>query len=415
MKARSIAPRRRAPARARPAAISVALCAKTLTKGVMMRSLALENIGPIRSADLQFGDLTVLVGPQASGKSIALQWVKLLQDLGAIQDLLHVHGIDYDKDPYKFFEVYFGEGMASIWRSKSSVRVDDRGVDIERLIKRKQKVRPERVFLIPAQRVMALANGWPRPFTDYAPRDPYSVRAYSDALRRLMDREFDDGGPLFPRLNRLKSDYRDLLKASVFSEFELKVDQEFIQKRLVLSKRGATLPYMVWSAGQRELVPLLLGLYWLMPSAKISMRRSLEWAVIEELEMGLHPHAISTILLLVLELLTRGYKVCLSTHSPQVLELVWALEALRKAKAKGGDLLDVLGAPHTQSLRTMADRALRKKSKVYFFEGGKRVTDITDLALGSDSPMHPIWGGLLDFSERANTAVARATTSFENS
>jgi len=380
-----------------------------------MRTLTLENIGPIRNAELHFGDLTVLVGPLASGKSIALQWIKLLEDIGAIQELLHLYGIDYDKDLRKFFEVYFGEGMASTWHSRSSVKVDGRDLDLGRLIKRKQKARPEKVFLVPAQRVMALTNGWPRPFTDYAPRDPYSVRAYSDELRRLMDREFDDGEALFPRFNRLKSDYRDLLKASVFSDFELKIDQEFLQKRLVLSKRGATLPYMVWSAGQRELVPLLLGLYWLMPSAKISTRRSLEWAVIEELEMGLHPRAISTILLLVLELLTRGYRVCLSTHSPQVLELVWALEALRKSKAKADDLLDVLGAPHTQSLRTMANRALLKKSKVYFFETGMRVQDITDLEFGSDSSTNPIWGGLLDFSERANAAVARATANLKHS
>ena len=63
---------------------------------------------------------------------------------------------------------------------------------------------------------------------------------------------------------------------------------------------------MVWSAGQREVIPLLLGLYWLMPSTRISKRRDVEWAIIEELEMGLHPHAISAVLLMVLELLTRA-------------------------------------------------------------------------------------------------------------
>ena len=47
---------------------------------------------------------------------------------------------------------------------------------------------------------------------------------------------------------------------------------------------------MVWSAGQREFVPLLLGMYWLMPPAKISPAQRLEWVVIEEPEMGLHPH-----------------------------------------------------------------------------------------------------------------------------
>ena len=84
---------------------------------------------------------------------------------------------------------------------------------------------------------------------------------------------------------------------------------------------------------------MLLGLYWLMPPSKVARRADIDWVVIEELEMGLHPRAISAVLLIVLELMTRGYKVCLSTHSPQVLELVWALEALRNHKGQPDALL----------------------------------------------------------------------------
>jgi len=36
-------------------------------------SLRVERVGQIRCADLKFGDLTVLAGPQATGKSIFLQ------------------------------------------------------------------------------------------------------------------------------------------------------------------------------------------------------------------------------------------------------------------------------------------------------------------------------------------------------
>ena len=87
---------------------------------------------------------------------------------------------------------------------------------------------------------------------------------------------------------------------------------------------------MAWSAGQREFVPLLMGLYWLMPAARASQRGDLEWVIIEELEMGLHPRAIAVVLLLVLELLWRGYRVCLSSHSPHVLDLVWALQVIKQ-------------------------------------------------------------------------------------
>jgi predicted ATPase len=137
---------------------------------------------------------------------------------------------------------------------------------------------------------------------------------------------------LFPKPNRLKREYRDLLAQHVFGGFALCLDTHGAQKRIVLREppAGKDIPFMAWSAGQREFVPLLLGMYWLMPPAKVSRRDRLEWVVIEELEMGLHPAAISAVLLLLLELLVRGYRVCVSTHSPHVLDVVWALKAIRE-------------------------------------------------------------------------------------
>lgn len=374
-----------------------------------MKQLTLRNIAQIRDAELSFGDLTVLVGPQASGKSITLQWLKLLLDTRLVQEQMHTYGLDYEGKLKPFLDVYFGEGMRSTWHEGSSqVAIDQSAVDMEQLIKSRRKGRKESVFLIPAQRVMALANGWPRPFTDYKAGDPYAVRAFSEGLRLLMEREFNGVGPLFPRPNRLKASYRKLLKQSVFADFRLSVDKVQSQKRLVLGEGSEALPFMVWSAGQREFVPLLLGLYWLMPPAKVSRRNDIQWVVIEELEMGLHPRAISTVLLLVLELLTRGYKVCLSTHSPQVLELVWAMEALRAGKGKPGDLLDLFGAPHDAALLGVAAKALGKKSKVYYFEAGRDAVDVTGLDTTSPNAQEANWGGLLEFSGRANSVVAKA-------
>ncbi len=55
-----------------------------------MKTLRLRNVGQIADANLAFGDLTVLIGPQASGKSITLQWLKLLLDTGLLQQQLHI-------------------------------------------------------------------------------------------------------------------------------------------------------------------------------------------------------------------------------------------------------------------------------------------------------------------------------------
>lgn len=373
-----------------------------------MKRMTLRNIGQIKEADIRFGDLTVFVGPQASGKSIALQWIKSIQDCGLIQHQMHTHGLDYDGKLPEFLDAYFGEGMRSIWTKESSIEVNGKSIDFGKRVARQQLSRVESVFLIPAQRVLALTNGWPKPFTGYSAGDPYTVRAFSEELRLLMEREFNGTGPLFPKPNRLKADYRKLLQDSLFANFTLAVDKIQSQKRLVLSTGGNPLPYMVWSAGQREFVPLLLGLYWLMPPAKVTRRDKIEWVIIEELEMGLHPRAISVVLLIVLELLTRGYKVCLSTHSPQVLELVWALSALRAHGGSGGDLLDLFGCPKTGALRSVASKALSKTSKVYYFDAGQTVQDITHLDPSSDRAQEASWGGLLDFSARANEAVAKA-------
>jgi hypothetical protein len=82
------------------------------------------------------------------------------------------------------------------------------------------------------------------------------------------------------------------------------------------SKSESTLPlwFVRWAAG---FVPLRF--YWLLPPTKVPRRQEVEWVVIEEPEAGLHPNAISAVLLLILDLLARGYRVCLSTHSPHVL------------------------------------------------------------------------------------------------
>src|SRR6185369_17685685 len=96
------------------------------------------------------------------------------------------------------------------------------------------------------------------------------------------------GASLFPQPRRLKSEFRRLLDRDVFSKFALKIDKIRSQKRLVLGagEEGQNLPYMVWSAGQREFVPLLLGLYWLLPPTKTARRGDIQWVVLEELEMG---------------------------------------------------------------------------------------------------------------------------------
>jgi predicted ATP-dependent endonuclease of OLD family len=84
------------------------------------QNLKLKHIGPIQEVDIQFGDLTVLVGPQATGKSIFLQFLRLLLDTGPIFRTLRKHGLDWDGRVGRFLELYLGEGTKEIWQSQSS-------------------------------------------------------------------------------------------------------------------------------------------------------------------------------------------------------------------------------------------------------------------------------------------------------
>jgi hypothetical protein len=377
--------------------------------------LQLKNIGQITDADIRFGDLTVFVGPQATGKSITLEFLKLVLDLGHVQEWIARYGIDWSGELSKFFDVYFGEGMRGLWRQgESEVWWGGRRINMTSLIGRMRRSKTESAFYVPAQRVLALRNGWPRPFSDYSTGDPFVVAEFSEKLRVLLEREFGAKETLFPQPRRLKKEFRDMLDRNIFRKFGLRIDRSRPQKRLVLGPRDLTLPFMVWSAGQREFVPLLLGFYWLMPPAKIARRGEIKWVILEELEMGLHPAAIDVLLLMTFELVARGYRVCLSTHSPQVLEALWALRHLRENGASPEALLGVFEAPNTAPMRKLAEAVMAKNVKVYYFDPTTGQTrDISELDPEREEAGEEGWGGLIEFSGRANEAVARAVANAE--
>lgn len=372
--------------------------------------LKVKNFGPIKKAKVSFGDLTVLVGPQAAGKSIFLQVLKLLVDTSHIKKEFDRSGVDWQGDFQQFLEVYFGEGMRSIWSSNSYLDFGGlKGFSLSEFVENAKAKAGESMFFIPAQRVLALRDGWPPAFNYYDASVPFALREFSEQLRLLVS-DMGAEGTLFPVPRRLKNEFKDLLQQHVFGGFSLEVDNQRAQKRLVL--RGAdgknALPVAVWSAGQREFVPLLLGLYWLMVPAGAPKRRGVDWVVIEELEMGLHPRAITVVLLMVVELMARGYRVCLSTHSTQILEAIWALRTLRSSGASPESLLKLFNAPETPPMVEMAKRALKKDVKVYYFERDQVARDISALDPGAEDSVENVWGGLSEFSGRANDVVAHA-------
>lgn len=72
---------------------------------------------------------------------------------------------------------------------------------------------------------------------------------------------------------------------------------------------GMDMPFMTWSAGQKEFMPLLMGFYCVSgPPMQLLNKDQYDYIVIEEPEMGLHPKAIMSVLLEILELVQMGKK-----------------------------------------------------------------------------------------------------------
>ena len=373
-----------------------------------IRRISASGIGPVSTADIRFGDLTVFVGPQATGKSIFLQLLKLLLDKPAVHRELKHFGIEWRGDLANFLELYFGEGMSSLWEpGRSRLELDGTALDLADYARGRRSEADEKLFFIPAQRVTSLRDGATRPFTDYRTGDPFVLREFSERLHQLVQNEFGWTREIFPQRNRLNDALRRPLENHIFGGFELETDPSQLQRRIVLKRgTGHPLPYLVWSAGQREFVPLLLGFYWLLPPSKTPLRGALKWVVIEEPEMGLHPNGISAVLNLVLELIFRGYRVCISTHSPHVLDIVWALRFFQHNGGQPRDVLRLLGLLSTTRTRQLAQAALDRRHRVYYFTRDGTVQDISALDPGSGDLGEAGWGGLTEFSGRAGDIVA---------
>ena len=309
-----------------------------------MERIKLTALGQIHEANISFGDLTVFVGEQASGKSILLQLVKLILDAGDITQTLKKHGFDWQKKPDNFLFLYFGEGMEGIWDPVvTKITVDDEAFELDRVLTKKGRKKAESLCMIPAQRVMTLKDGWPRAFTDYAIGDSYIIKQFSEQLRLLMEMKLGTGeDTIFPQAGRLNKVVRDAIGESIFGGAKVKLDRSGLRKRIVLDIADSQLPFMVWSTGQREFVPLLMGLDRLMLSGGAAKKNNLKWVIIEEPEMGLYPKGITALLTILLDLLKRGYKVIVSTHSSQILNFVWATQLLVKWNAGPAPLLKLL-------------------------------------------------------------------------
>jgi hypothetical protein len=376
--------------------------------------LTIRNFAHLAEVDLTLGDLTVLVGPQAAGKSLALQWLKAAIDGGQIVEALRAAGHPTDR-PEVLIDLIFGTGMAPAWReNRTEVLLAGKKISPKGLGRVGDG--QERLFFVPAHRSMLISDGWATPFQRLTSDTPVVARLFS---QNLFDRfSGKDAGTLFPVERRLKVEIRDQIDDAVFHGGKVGIEEDRQHaRRLRLVHGKMHLPFMTWTAGQREFTPLLLGLYHLLPSAKLTKREEIDWVVIEEPEMGLHPQAITAVMLLVLDLLWRGYRVVLSTHSPHVLTMLWMMRRLQDHEARWQLVCEAFGVPRSQQMQRVAEAALEKDYRAHLLEFDERgkvySTDISTLDPSSEDEHIAGWGGLTAYSSRFGDAVRKAVNESE--
>lgn len=379
--------------------------------------LKIENCGPIRTVDMEMGKLTILVGPQASGKSIALQLYKLALEYPAIKRTMVDFAFDPTRGRSDFMSDYMGEGMGALWRDDTVIEITKKKLSYDNIKATTYKDREHSVFYIPAQRVLTFENGWPKRFLNYDASVPFVVREFSEALFVYLDKAYssDSSGKLFPHPKSLRAILKESLNSSVYRSADVSIDKKHSRKRLVLEiPDGSSLPMSTWSAGQREFTPLMLGLYKLIPASAKNKDENISTVIIEEPEMGLHPKAIGSFMFVVMELLFRGYSVVISTHSPAILEVAWALRMFRESTDVVTPFCSLFGTTKRKEITPMALALRDMDIRVHFFKPESAGTVSKDISGMDPSGVadEADWGGLTEQSTRISQLVAEAAPDY---
>lgn len=379
---------------------------------VTMNNFKITNLGPLGNVNIDFGDLTILVGPQASGKSIALETLKLVVDRDSVIENLDRYNYIIGHNIDKILNVYYGDGMASIWKETTSVKYDGRNFAKEK-IPLKPKTDSETLFYVPAQRILSISDGRPKNFMEFDSSSPYIHRIFSETLRLFMQNGLGSSNTIFPLGNRLKGHLKKSFNDSIFHNAKVVMEERSGQKKMLLQIDDVNIPFMSWSAGQKEFMPLLMAFYCLSgPPSKVIRKEKYKYVVIEEPEMGLHPRAIISVILQMMELIqVGGYKVVISTHSPVFLEFAWAFNLLKNSPNKYDGLFDLFNVPEGSPVRDMMIGLFEKTIKTYYFKrtgnGKVNSVDISTLDAGDSDTIVSEWGGLSSFATKSSEVVAK--------
>lgn len=378
-----------------------------------MNKFQISNFGPIKNLDVELGDLTILLGPQASGKTLFLQLAKLIVDKDYIVQNLLKYNYVIDGDSDKVLNYYFGDRLSSMWKNCTMVKVDGEAFEKCSLLNAENADARERFFYIPAQRILSISDGRPKNFMEFDISSPYVLRNFSETLRLFFQHGIGSENVIFPLNQRLNDGMKQSFNDTIFHGGEVVIDEQAGQKKMRMKVGDTSLPFMTWSAGQKEFMPLLMAFYCLTePMAKSINGNQYEYVVVEEPEMGLHPRAIQSVIIQILELIKMGYKVIVSTHSPVLLEFAWTFKMLQQfpQEVREQALCELFDASLDSNVGKTVKGAVSKDVRTFYFSHTKKgvvTDDISSLDVSSENMGEAEWGGLSQFASKASEVVSK--------
>lgn len=337
-----------------------------------MRTLTVENFSCIDSATLEVRRLTVIIGPQASGKSVLCKLLYFLVDCAHEQTLCIQRKLPFEKFALQLKSRFLEWFPTEAWgdkRFKIELRAGDYQIVIARKIyggvlsedfRIKFSNEFKEQYEVLAQELVKLDSKTTSPESlrfdlDYRlfeqsrksiqtlmGRDNVSGQAFVPAGRSFFTSigkaiaAFEQGrvlDPLILKFGRLYTGYRErgsvvfygekpaeaAFRRNLGREFEVllggKIERDG-EKEFLRTDDGRRVPLSAMSSGQQELLPLATVLPWLVRGKEERL------CYIEEPEAHLFPTAQSALIEILVGTTTTigaGTNLVMTTHSPYVL------------------------------------------------------------------------------------------------
>ena len=385
----------------------------------MAEVLSVRNFGPIQEADIEVKDLTILVGPQATGKSITAQLLYLMyglerltnhsveQSLDERQHVLQARDapVSYTRDPAlesaitavewwfgSDVSVYASANTALCWNPQSpsidteyEMQWDDTGPKLSRALEARIRSKQFPLHIsrrlqvyIPAGRALYSFMP-PASALSFLSRNPFRVQWPGYVITF-----YETLGAAIRQLWR-RQGFTQLTAADAFPNTELNAAIEFVHSRMDAAIKGQVrynsdtvalevgeqlLRPETVAAGQMEIWPFWTILQEiLLPKIELPRDR----VYFEEPEAHLHPGAQRHILDSIACLVRLGMQFVITTHSPYVLYAINNALMAQQVLDEGKGLPP--GIPQEITLR--ADQVA-----AYRFSANGHVYDIMDAEVG---------------------------------